>query len=464
MMNTRFPSGTETGAGVARARRPRGVAARGVATLAVTLIMLALSALVVLYTNRGQLFEQRISANQLRATTAFETAEAGVEWGLARLMDTSAILANTACTPVALGTALSGNFSSFYVPLETPPAANPYARDFTPPNNSRAACAIDELSGALTCNCPTPGTAPTIATPGTRSFNVHFEDTADPATVRISSVGCVNNLNGANAALCGAFGSTPESSARVTVLAKFVAGSGQLPKSALTAGGYINECSATNIINTDPISGGFLMNSGANTVVGRNTYMSGPLPAGARNCGGGPAQTLTTIPGTPLSAAIFPNDGVLAAASQDSDSMMMQFLGMSRSDYINSACQVTSANEIITMSTRLNSPCNRFWSNADLSFTGNVTVGTDENPVLIATDRDMTISGGSTIHGIVYSDRLYWEHNGAGAGTVIGAMIVRGSYYGNANMTIEYRSQTLGDFTRTSGQFVRVPGSWKDFQ
>ncbi len=438
--------------------------ARGVATLAATLIMLALSALVVLYTNRGQLFEQRISANQLRATTAFENADAGIEWALARLMDSSAILLNSACTPVPATTALSNPFRSFYVPEETPPASNPTSVNFTPPGESRAACAINETTGALTCDCPAPGTAPAIGASGTRSFHVHFEDVAtDPAAVRITSVGCVNNLNGTNEALCGALGSTPESTARITVLAKYVAGAGKLPRAALTAGGYINECSATNLINTDPISGGILMNSGGNTVVGQSTYMSGPLPAGARNCGGGPAQTMTTIPGSPISAAIFPNDDALAAASQSPDSMMMHYLGMSRDAYIDNACKVNSVAEIIARSTDTVDPCRRFWSYSDLAFTGNVRVG-QNNPIIIATDQNITISGGSTIYGVVYSDRVYWEHNGAGAGTVNGVVIVRGSYYGNANLTINYNLDIVNQVTTGPGWFVKVPGSWRDFQ
>ena len=57
---------------------------RGAATVVVMLGLLAVLALGLLFANRGLLLESRMSANQARATVAFETAEAGLAWVLAQ--------------------------------------------------------------------------------------------------------------------------------------------------------------------------------------------------------------------------------------------------------------------------------------------------------------------------------------------------------------------------------------------
>ena len=58
---------------------------RGAAALIVTMVLFFAMTLAAAYVNRNLVFEQRISANQYRATQAFEAAEAGLEWALAQL-------------------------------------------------------------------------------------------------------------------------------------------------------------------------------------------------------------------------------------------------------------------------------------------------------------------------------------------------------------------------------------------
>ena len=57
----------------------------GAAALVVTVMLFFAMVLVTLFVNRNLVFEQRASANQYRATQAFEAAEAGAEWALAQL-------------------------------------------------------------------------------------------------------------------------------------------------------------------------------------------------------------------------------------------------------------------------------------------------------------------------------------------------------------------------------------------
>ena len=49
------------------------------------MLLFFIISLVAAYAGRNLIFEQKTSANQYRATQAFEAAEAGLEWALAML-------------------------------------------------------------------------------------------------------------------------------------------------------------------------------------------------------------------------------------------------------------------------------------------------------------------------------------------------------------------------------------------
>jgi hypothetical protein len=452
-------------------RTGSGGRSRGVASLAVTLIMLALAALVILYTNRGQLFEQRTSANQARATVAFEAAEAGIEWGLARLNDETLIQPSPTST---CGYAAGGQpFTSFYTPSTADPN-NPTVFTFNPPNGARAACSIDEATGqVLTCRCPVPLGSVTIAAPGRRSFEVSYSRVvADPGMVEIRSVGCRDAVDGSgNPVVCSAAGAfTTDGIATITVRAKYVPAAGSISNAALTTGGYAAVCGSYNITNGSGAAGGVLVNSGGNTNIGNGTYTSGPLPPGAPNCGGGGGQTLTTIPGTPISAAVIPNDPALLAASATADSMMFAYFGMTIAQYqapptctINGTSAGDRETNLLAAYNRTSNPCSRFWINGgDIQFSGNGTLGSATRPVMIASADDMTFNGNYTVYGILYGDNVTFNYNGTGTADIIGQIVVRGGFYSNGNGSIVYNDTVLRAYTGGSGEFIRVPGSWRD--
>ena len=55
----------------------------GIATLAITLILLFLATLVALYTAKTSIKEQQISANQYRADQSLSTGNGALDWGIA---------------------------------------------------------------------------------------------------------------------------------------------------------------------------------------------------------------------------------------------------------------------------------------------------------------------------------------------------------------------------------------------
>ena len=78
---------------------------RGVAALFVTVMLCFAMVLAVAVAHRNVVVEEQRSANELRAASAFEAAEAGLDWALARINDPSRIGAD--CLPSADAAALS---------------------------------------------------------------------------------------------------------------------------------------------------------------------------------------------------------------------------------------------------------------------------------------------------------------------------------------------------------------------
>ena len=64
---------------------------RGVAALFVTVMLCFAMVLAVAVAQRNVVVEEQRSANEVRAASAFEAAEAGLEWALARINDPSRI-------------------------------------------------------------------------------------------------------------------------------------------------------------------------------------------------------------------------------------------------------------------------------------------------------------------------------------------------------------------------------------
>jgi len=64
---------------------------RGVAALFVTVMLCFAMVLAVAVAHRNVVVEEQRSANELRAASAFEAAEAGLDWALASINDPSRI-------------------------------------------------------------------------------------------------------------------------------------------------------------------------------------------------------------------------------------------------------------------------------------------------------------------------------------------------------------------------------------
>jgi hypothetical protein len=427
---------------------------RGAAALAVAMVLLFCMTLVVFFVNRNLLFEQKTSANQYRSTRAFEVAEAGLEWATAMLNNRAKV--NASCVPTA------GEPKS-YGELYAPQTGDP--KDFTPPAGARSGCRI--TGGALDCKCPAAGTAPDLGTSLAPSFTVLIADEpGDREAVRVTSWGCINQ----SAACSDTAHTGGDATALVSVTLKLRPILRAAPAAALTTGGWAEVCGSFNITNASATANGYLVNSGGQTQIGNGTYLSGPMPPGAPNCGGGGGQTLQSTPGTPLAHAIVANDTSLESISDDSDTMFAAFFGTSLDQFRSSpsTCTITGtsagnrADNLIAAYNSTIKRCRDFWIDGDIQFSGNATLGSAADPITMVSTSDMKFNGTFVIHGIIYSDSADWNDLGTGTSDIYGAVISRLNYRNNGNGSITYDPNILGQI-RDRGRLVRVPGTWRDF-
>ncbi|MEP7296932.1 MAG: PilX N-terminal domain-containing pilus assembly protein [Burkholderiales bacterium] len=200
---------------------------RGAAALIVTLLLFLAMALAALGVNRHLVFEQRASANQARATQAFEAAEAGLQWAQALLDSPQRI--GPDCKPSAEPAATT--FRDRLLTLDRSTGA-------IGTTGSLPACVRG--AGGWSCSCPAAGAAALSAPGGTipaPAFALQFQPTARAGTVRVVASGCTSL---AGACLLGA-ATSADASARVEVTLALFAGLRTAPVDALTTRDAANQ-------------------------------------------------------------------------------------------------------------------------------------------------------------------------------------------------------------------------------
>jgi hypothetical protein len=90
------------------------------------------------------------------------------------------------------------------------------------------------------------------------------------------------------------------------------------------------------------------------------------------------------------------------------------------------------------------------------------TLGSATNPLLLVVDGgDLDLSG-IQVQGVIVGHRTPFTVTGAGS-VVRGAIIATGSFRAGGALSVVHDIGTLERLRWTSGSFVAVPGSWKDF-
>lgn len=453
---------------------------RGAASLIVVMVLFFIMSLVAAYTSRNLIFEQRTSVNQYRATQAYETAEAGLEWAIAQL-NGGRIDAN--CLEAGVTTA-NTSFRQRYLAINAnpPPDANSGmvtgltqpAVGAAPPAPRRAGCVWDGTRWV--CSCPSDSD-PALALPaGTGIFPAFWVSFSTagvtrPGVIQIIANGCTRVDTACLSSSANT--SNVEGRALVTALVALRGAVATPPVAALTVFGSVVRdplvLTQLSVFNTDIERGGVTIQASDAVSTSRVTFGSAP--------------------GTPGSESIIPNDNTMrdvanpllmpadltAAGRTASDRAFASTIGIwpNASRWQPSAVRLTcpggGCRAALSNAVALN-PDRVIWVEGDLTLETAGDIGSLPNPadltvagpaVIIATGNLIVVpaAAGVRVFGMVYTRNGGW----VGAGEIQGAAIVEGNLAATAAQTVVYNGGVLDTLRLRAGSFVRVPGGWRDF-
>ena len=444
---------------------------RGAAALTVSIVLMIVMALIGFYVNRGMIFEQRTSANQYRATKAFEMAEAGLEWAVAQLNAEAPIATAPSCAATA--GASTNSFAARYLTIG-PGGLGVVA-------NGRASGSI-AANGSVTASCPAPGNAATLGNADEPRFMVEFTrvGVTDPWAVRIISRGCTN---AGNYCVDGATtGPSPDGVAVVSAIYKMLPALPLAPGAGLVTGGSATTGGNFRVINDkDYPSNGITINSGSVDNLGNGTEVQ-------------------TIGGTHPRASILDNDPSLrnlTNADGNGETMFQSFMGDSYAQFqanpktwiiTSGTCAAAVASRCTSCGTALacgtaltnaytNNGVEKFWADTPIQFTTSnrpsvnaenpdQSFGTSARPIILGSSSSIDFGGAIVGHGLFYAATASatdnFALNGTGGATIFGAIVTRGNFVkGAGTMNLVYDAKLFTP-QQNFGLMVRVPGSWRD--
>lgn len=410
---------------------------RGAAALVITMLLVFAMLIVVAYANRNLVVEARSSANQYRSTQAFEAAEAGLEWALAKLNDNTPI--GEDCLPSAVSGARSfrdrqlRDDGAGFIPVSW--------NDGGTPAPLQATCV--RSGGGWSCSCPAAG-APVLAPAAGRAtapaFTVEFAAGARPGIVRAIATGCTRG----DARCLATLDAGHEAAASVEVAFGLVPGLRSAPGAALTSRGDVDAgASALGLHNTDAASGGVAVHAGGDV--------------------SGNALRITAPAGSALDGSIVSGDTALSGLG--GDRFFARWFGMDKAAWMAqpAATRIACGGDCSSAVADAVAAGSRLLAiDGDLAIEGPVSLGTTLRPIVIVSTGAMRLRGAVALHGVVVATSIDWRDAVVEA-SIQGAAISEGNYSGDAAADIVHDAAILARLQRSSGSFARVNGSWKDF-
>src|SRR5574338_310357 len=426
---------------------------RGAATLFMTLMLLLIAGLVLLYTSRSAITEQRLSANEIRAKQAFAAANAGLDNALAYMQDKNGIdhdgngVPDTVSNQPLVHAANAGGsgVSSYY--------AFRYCQ-----TNATASCPTAHGAGVLpTC---TPNSAPT-----------DFKD--------VMAVACGwSDDDTAVHLVSQRIGGTPSLPGTIPVplISRGAAG--------LTTGGatVFNYFSDLTVWSGDAMTN---LSSNAKTYVrdtanpkyatadtsidtdGDKTPDYRDVDKGTATCDAVPGYTCASHDGK-LGHDTVTGDPALKQGT--GDDFFQLFFGDSPSNYEKSVAWKVDTNNTITNenSTDVNSikgiSDQSIWVTAGtganaLTIPSNSTIGSPDHPVILIVDGELSLSGSFDLYGVIY---VRGDLTGSASPNIYGSMIVQGNVDIKGSPNIIFDPYGGSSLTH-DGIATKLPGSWKDW-
>jgi hypothetical protein len=439
-------------------RRPGPSPQRGAAALIVVLLLFFVISLVAAYAGRNLIFEQRTSTNQYRSTQAFEAAEAGLEWALA-MLNGGPISAT--CAPSA--NAADKSFRQRFL-KEDPDHSGQYVPatwGAIDPERLQPSCIRNGAGWNCSCRDDAAATPEVPAGGGTNpAFRVCFERVPlDPlvplgpvqqGTVRIVSTGRTKFVENQPCEERGQ-GTADDAASTVSVVVALSSALATPPRVGLAVRGNVD-------------------------VAGQMTLLEAPLPSreelSARGwlvqAGGSASLPLAqpaNVRGTPISAYFAQNDAALAALSQDQ--MFASVFNMGKATYRNQPGAVILNDCAVACSAKLVQAAQAakgriIWVDGDMTIEADAVLGAAGEPVVIVASGNVNLTAASVeVFGLLYSHANF--DAGVADLSVDGATVAAGKFDGGGSSRVLYRADILGLLSRSTGSFVRVPGSWRDF-
>jgi hypothetical protein len=431
-------------------RTPRPGAQRGAAALIVVMLLFFIVSLVAAYAGRNLIFEQKTSANQYRATQAFEAAGAGREWAVA-MLNGGRIDANCAASTDVAQPSFRQRFlvidsaTGNYTPQTWPDASTP--------ERLRPSCVRSDTG--WNCSCP-QAAEPTLVSPAGAgiypAFRVCFEavNPPQPGVVRVVATGGTSFTIIDRPCQEGGEGTAGDAAASVSVVVGLSSALASPPMAAVTAGGNLSNVAGTTeltLVNTDPAANGLTANLG------------GSLPSWPFDL------SRVTVPGSSISRSSVENDAALAALSPQQlftsvfrihpDTFKNQPAAVVLND-----CAATCRNKLLEAVEA--NPGRIVWVHGDLALESALDLDTVDPPALIVASGNVNIYARARIRGVLVS--LGQISNYAADTRIHGAVVAAGNVQNfGTGTTIEYDPAVVKQLRLAGGSLVRVPGSWRDF-
>lgn len=412
--------------------KPVAMKPRGMATLSICLLLIALAALVALFAQQSLVTEQRAAVNLQRAARAFTQAEAGLAWISASLHDPRPIDAR--CEPADVGPNLRERVLRGSVD-----------RGYDPDTNLHVACR--HTAGGLVCTCPPSGALPALTGRDAGGFALRFEpEPGDPWSVRVTATGCTEM-----APPCvGRATDRPASShAEITASFKHVPLVWQLPGAALTAGGEVRT-GPGRITSIEPAGQGRLVEAG------------GSIDAGQ-------AQ-LTGPPGTPAAAGLIAMDPDLSPWRREAPRIgLLRMLGRPLDalvdvPWVRRLAGDTPAQRGAALAADVAAGWTQFVADEPMDLPAG-RIGSPARPLLVVSSSTMSCpSAACELHGLVVGATDRRAPDDLAGLSVIGAVVSLGDHVSTASFDVQLASQALQTLRHQSATLQRVPGSWRDHQ
>ncbi|ODU06986.1 MAG: hypothetical protein ABS84_16850 [Rubrivivax sp. SCN 71-131] len=175
---------------------------------------------------------------------------------------------------------------------------------------------------------------------------------------------------------------------------------------------------------------------------------------------------MTTLGPPPSTGHVVENDPGLSDPLLTPERMFAASFGVWPSTYVEQPgavkvdCSGTCDSAVVRSAVDAN-PGRVLVLQGDVLLDGGASIGTANDPVVLMATGNFGFSSSTDVYGLVYSRASTWATSGSG--NIFGALVAEGSIGGTGGFSVGYSKEILDRARWSTGSFVLVPGSWKDF-